>query len=586
MIDPLTALAFSIYENKGVYCLLLGSGVSRPSEIPTGWEITLDLVRRIAALRGITDEPDWAAWYKTTFGSEPKYSELLDQLASTADERRSVLHSYIEPTPDDIAAGRKTPTRAHQAIARMVATGHVRVIITTNFDRLIENALRENGVEPTVITSDDALKGAVPLIHSRCYVVKIHGDYLDTRIRNTNSELGAYTPELDTLLDRIIDEHGLIVCGWSGDWDPALRAAITRAPNRRYPMFWAARGQLSAVADTLVQHRAGKVIAIEGADPFFDRLEGLVSAQAEALRPNPRSAELMVASAKKFLAKPEFRIQLDELIGGELRRIDQEIVSGSFQPAGAWSNDFFVSAVARYEAQTEVLARIFGVMGRYGTGGEFREAMDVITRLGFREFTSGYNVLTNLRTYPAVLLVYAYGIGLLKAQRFGDVFKLFSTPINTGRDQPETVASHLLLTRWEGNERDPWKLLPELDKRKTALSDHLHALFEGWTDDYLFAKGEYTTLFEHFELLGTLAYVSLSNDKATLQAAIQSPNRDFVWAPMGRAAWDGRTSRPIFDSWKGDLQPQLLKAGFARGDKDYLPLAIESIGRLASRINW
>jgi hypothetical protein len=103
LIDPLTALAFSIYENKGVYCLLLGSGVSRPSEIPTGWEITLDLVRRVAALRGVTDEPDWAAWYKATFVAEPKYSELLDQLASTPDERRSVLHSYI-------AAGRKTPT--------------------------------------------------------------------------------------------------------------------------------------------------------------------------------------------------------------------------------------------------------------------------------------------------------------------------------------------------------------------------------------------------------------------------------------------------------------------------------------------
>jgi hypothetical protein len=97
----------------GVYCLLLGSGVSRPSEIPTGWEITLDLVRRVAALRGVTDEPDWAVWYKATFGSEPKYSELLDQLASTPDERRSVLHSYIEPNADGIAAGRKTPTRAH-----------------------------------------------------------------------------------------------------------------------------------------------------------------------------------------------------------------------------------------------------------------------------------------------------------------------------------------------------------------------------------------------------------------------------------------------------------------------------------------
>jgi hypothetical protein len=206
LIDPITALAFSIYENKGVYCLLLGSGVSRPSEIPTGWEITLDLVSRVAALQGVKDEPDWAKWYKATFGKEPTYSEMLDQLASTPDERRSVLHSYIEPSAEDIAAGRKIPTRAHQAIARLVAAGHVRVIITTNFDRLIENALRENGVEPTIITSDDALQGAVPLIHSRCYVVKIHGDYLDTRIRNTDTELGAYTPGLNKLLDRIIDD--------------------------------------------------------------------------------------------------------------------------------------------------------------------------------------------------------------------------------------------------------------------------------------------------------------------------------------------------------------------------------------------
>jgi hypothetical protein len=124
--------------------------------------------------------------------------------------------------------------------------------------------------------------------------------------------------------------------------------------------------------------------------------------------------------------------------------------------------------------------------------------------------------------------------------------------------------------------------LPGLDKRRTALSDP--ELFEGWTVDYLFTKGEYTTLFEHFELLGTLAYITLSNNKATLQAAIQS--RDFVFAPIGRAAWDGRTSRTILESWKGDLQPLLLKAGFANRDQDYLPLAIESIGRLSSRIAW
>jgi hypothetical protein len=100
------------------------------------------------------------------------------------------------------------------------------------------------------------------------------------------------------------------------------------------------------------------------------------------------------------------------------------------------------------------------------------------------------------------------------------------------------------------------------------------------------AAGVYTALFEHFELLGTLTYITISNDKATLQAAINGPNRDFAWAPIGRAAWDGRTLRSVVESWKGELQPQLLKAGFARGAQDYLPLAIDSIGRLASRMSW
>jgi hypothetical protein len=122
----------------------------------------------------------------------------------------------------------------------------------------------------------------------------------------------------------------------------------------------------------------------------------------------------------------------------------------------------------------------------------------------------------------------------LNAQRFGDLFRLFSSPIKTDRREPQTVVSHLLLTRWAGTENDPWKMLPDLEKRRTALSDHLHELFESWTADYLFTKGEYTTLFEHFELLGTLTYITISNDKATLQAAINSPNRDFVWAPIGR----------------------------------------------------
>jgi hypothetical protein len=58
---------------------------------------------------------------------------------------------------------------------------------------LVETALREAGVEPTVIASDDAIAGATPLVHSKWTVIKVHGDYLDARIKNTDAELEDYS---------------------------------------------------------------------------------------------------------------------------------------------------------------------------------------------------------------------------------------------------------------------------------------------------------------------------------------------------------------------------------------------------------
>ena len=232
--DPLTQLSFSVHQNKGVFALLLGSGLSRAAGIPTGWEITLDLIRRVALAQGVEKQTDWADWYRKKTGQEPDYSALLEELGASPDERRSILHGYIEPTDEDREEGRKVPTAAHQAIADLIQSGHIRVVITTNFDRLLENALRERGVEPTVVASADSLEGAEPLTHTSCYILKLHGDYKDARILNTDAELSAYPEQYEVALDRILDEHGLIVCGWSGEWDHALRAAFLRAPNRRY----------------------------------------------------------------------------------------------------------------------------------------------------------------------------------------------------------------------------------------------------------------------------------------------------------------------------------------------------------------
>jgi hypothetical protein len=91
--DPLTQLAFSVYESKGVFAVLLGSGLSRAAEIPTGWEITLDLIRRVALAQGAEPQTDWAAWYRDKTGEEPNYSTLLEELASSP--RKNGARSFI-----------------------------------------------------------------------------------------------------------------------------------------------------------------------------------------------------------------------------------------------------------------------------------------------------------------------------------------------------------------------------------------------------------------------------------------------------------------------------------------------------------
>jgi hypothetical protein len=362
--DSLTQLSFALSENRGVFALLLGSGLSRGAEIPTGWEITLDLIRRVAVSQGTPNQSDWERWYRDTTGEEPNYSKLLEELASSPGERRAILHSYIEPTEDDQAANRKVPTAAHHAIAGLVRAGYIRVIVTTNFDRLIENALRQHGVEPTIIASADALGGAEPLAHSTCYVLKLHGDYKDARILNTDSELSGYPSEYNQVLDRIFDEYGLVICGWSGDWDQALRAAVLRAPNRRYPIYWAARGDLTSAAQDLAKHRRARIIPISNADEFFKGVAQRVETLEQSRRQNPLSVELLVNTTKRYLAKLEYRISLDEMFTEEGDRLLSLMGGAEFSAQGGWSQDEFRARVRRYESATEPASRMVGVLGR------------------------------------------------------------------------------------------------------------------------------------------------------------------------------------------------------------------------------
>ena len=320
-IDHTQSLAFSMQSSPGVYALLLGSGVSRSAGIPTGWEIVLDLLGKLAAANGQPPGIDLERWYLQTYGKAPEYSELLASLARTNDERQQLLKPYFEPTEEEREEGLKQPTIAHRAIATLVAAGYVKVIVTVNFDRLLERALEEAGITPTVVSTPDQAEGATPIVHAKCYVFKAHGDYMDTRIRNSPTELSEYPSVFDQLLDRIFDDYGLIICGWSAEWDDALRRSIERTPSRRFSTYWAQFGAMTNQAAHLVNHRQALVIPISGADQFFQTLQQTVESLAELAEPHPLSTAAAVAALKRHLLRPEDAIRLEELIRGTVEDV-------------------------------------------------------------------------------------------------------------------------------------------------------------------------------------------------------------------------------------------------------------------------
>ena len=319
--DPRVVLAMNLATQPGVYAVLIGSGVSTAAGVPTGWGVVEQLVRRVAAAGTTVPlvDNDWEGWWTQNHPElELGYSQLLTLLGPTPAARTALLREFFEPNDEDRAEGRKLPSAAHSAIAELVAQGTVRVIVTTNFDRLAEHALDAAGVSYQVIASDGAITGMEPLPHADATIIKLHGDYLSLEQKNTVEELSSYSPEMNGLLSRVLDEYGLVISGWSGEWDHALVAALESKANRRYPLVWTAWRSGSSIAKRLTAGNGNLLVENTAADDFFPDIVSRVSA-IKAMADTPPSLDIKLARLRRALPDPIKHLEVRALFEHEIQ---------------------------------------------------------------------------------------------------------------------------------------------------------------------------------------------------------------------------------------------------------------------------
>lgn len=509
-LSPSVLLATSMHAQPGVYAILLGSGVSTGAGIPTGWGVVTELVRRAAAASTPGDseslqlaEADPAIWWSKHGAGELGYSSLLDALAPTAAARQGLLAGFFESTDEERQEGVKIPSNAHQAIAKLVKRGLVRVILTTNFDRLIEQALDAEGVAAQVLSRPESVNGMAPLAHASATIVKLHGDYKDIGARNTPEELSAYPRQWTRLLRQVFDEYGLLICGWSADWDTALVSALLASPNRRYPLYWDGRSSRGESARRILGARKGQIIPSADADELFGELLESVEALDRLAEPRLTTA-MMIARLKRYLPDPVRRVDLDDLLMSAADDVAERIAHQESPTQSLTGDEVQELFAGHLRSVAPLIEMLVNGVWLDTDGAHDRLWADVLQRLvdaGSQGASSPTTVLAEARLWPALLSMTAIGVTAVRRDRDRLLIRL-ATEVQgreqSWRNQPSSAGDVLhpnkilndnvvnAMPRWDGEKwRFPASHLLKADLRqffshRIPLHDDYEATFHNY----------------------------------------------------------------------------------------------------------
>jgi hypothetical protein len=507
--DAIISLAFAVHNNPGAYAVLLGAGVSIPSGTPGAWDVVRGLITKAATVSaGGTEPDDPEAWYETSRGKKPTYQRVLEEFAPTPEERQRLLRPHFDPQ----ANGGRRPTAAHKAIAKLVKARRVQVILTLNFDKLMEDALNEEGVHPTVIETPSKLGASLSPLHTLdCVVVHLHGDYLSPlAMLNTDNELENYHTDLQEFLRNILTNYGLIVAGWSAVYDPALKSLIEQHYPGRYTPTWIEPFNLSAQATDLVtQIKATRIES--NADEALGFLEDAVVSMATKRSRHPLTVSVAVATAKRELSKEPVSIHLHDTLHRELNLIttlpETTVPEDPNEAVAALAAMGGTRNMAQRTAEAAKSATALAAcLGYWGHSDQYVKLLfDAISRLSTPLSAHPLPEIGGMSRVAGQSVFYAAGVAAVAAERWELLLRLLQleTPGKRSREKLERAVDVLAAPGPMGRLKlDPYKTVKPLLHEALAIGSE--PMERAW---------------ERFELL-RLAYTILSKPNFREQADV------------------------------------------------------------------
>jgi len=251
----------------------LGAGASRQSGIITASEMIRVFKERIfteccpAEITKEEEREHWLSeqsWYKSS-GSE--YSKLFQQFEPKEIGRQRYIESIVEGFE---------PSLGYVVLANLIASNYVNTVITTNFDDLIYGACTGyTGIRP-IVYAYGVLASEMRITADRPKILKLHGDFLYSALKNTDVEIAAQDPNMARQLTQVLSEYGLIVVGYSGGDESVMK--ILSTISEKNDIYWCVKkGETPKPAiHQLLIEKGGFLVEIDGFDELMSETREIV----------------------------------------------------------------------------------------------------------------------------------------------------------------------------------------------------------------------------------------------------------------------------------------------------------------------
>lgn len=241
--------SFKIKPNKSM-SFLLGAGASVSSNIPSGGQMVWDFKRSLyCAARNVRtnvygdlSKESVQKEIQAYFDGQDRYPELWStQEYSFYFEKcyplRRDREYYIQGKVRDAK-----PALGYLCMGELIINGKIDLVSTTNFDDLVQAGIHaiNSGISIKTISSAVSNSVGFSLYDGFPNIIKLHGDYLFDKLKNTELELQELEDKIAEIWKAAIRENGLIIVGYAGNDNSVMTVleALVEAGEIKKGIYW------------------------------------------------------------------------------------------------------------------------------------------------------------------------------------------------------------------------------------------------------------------------------------------------------------------------------------------------------------